>query len=393
MTMTYKKMKYLLFDSKRNRLKGVFSMYVKIIFMTVTILLSGQVFAQSTPTVTTKKKVTTPAAKSASTVSVTPAAEPTPIKESAAKPVETTPTAPTLTTTEQVLKYMKEKFTGSYHGEYYITRRLPFYEPIANESEKKVQDMMFLHNPTLVYKPTPNWQVLATAEFKYTDRPDYVLYPNTFFRSLFTLTRKNILTEKEDGLQLDAGIGRRQFNTGLAIAYKGNNRIFTTLSKSFGKTKSSLFLQYLNGDYKKATATTWDHAFEIIPSLTFQLTEKLTWLINDDIVINTPKFKTTERDYYMTHDMNIGFFTYQWDDKFSTYFQLKYMHLRYDFTKGYRTDLESIDYYMGASYSFTPKLSVTGEFGSQLFRASDNKDLFTENVKYPEFTVYLDYAL
>lgn len=352
-------------------------MYVKIIFMTVTILLSGQVFAQSGSTSTAKTKVTTPTAKASSTI---PATQVEPSKE---------PAAPTLTTTEQVLKYMKEKFSASYHGEYYISRRLPFYEPITNDEEKKIQDMMFLHSPTLIYKPTDNWQVLASAEFKYTDRPDYILYPNTFFRSLFTLTRKNILTEKINGVKLDAGIGRRQFNTGLAVASYGNNRIFTTLTKN----KGSLFLQYLHNDYKKSKATTWKHGVEIIPTYTFQLSEKLTWLINDDIVINTSKFDNNDRSYYITHDMNIGYFTYQWTDKFATYYQLKYLHLRYDFTKAYRSDLESIDYFMGASYSFTQKLTLAGEFGSQLFRASDNKNLFAENVKYPEFAFYLDYSL
>lgn len=355
---------------------GAFSMYIKIIFMTVTILISGQVFAQNTP-----------AAKKTATSNTTPSPEPK--KESISIPAEAKPAEPALTTAQKIVKYMKEKFSASYHGEYYITRRLPFYEPITDNEQKKIQDLLIMHNPTLIYKPSTNWQALATAEFKYSDKPNYVVYPNTFFRSLFTITRKNILTEESNGVKLDAGIGRRQFNTGLAVASYGNNRIFTTLTKG----KGSLFLQYLQNDYRKSSATTWKHGFEVIPTYSFQLSEKLTWLFNDDIVINTSKFDNNQRDYYITHDMNIGYFTYQWTDKFSTYYQLKYVHLRYDFTKDYRSDLESIDYYIGASYSFTPKLTLAGEFGSQLFRAGDGKNLFAENVKYPEFAFYLDFSL
>jgi hypothetical protein len=305
----------------------------------------------------------------------------------------TKPVEPNLTTSQQVINYMKEKFSVSYHGEYYVARRLPFFEEFTNEDEKKIQDLHIMHNPTIIYKPTDNWQVLATAEFKYTDRPNYVYYPNTFYRSLFTLTRKNIFTESANGFKLDAGIGRRQFNTGIAaISVYGNNRIFTTLSKTFNKNSGSLFLQYLQNDYKHPTPATWKHGVEIIPTFTFQLSERLTWLINDDMVINLPNDNNTARKYYVTHDMNLGYFSYQWNDKLSTYYQLKYLHLRYDFTKDYKSDLESIENYVGVSYSFTKKISLAAEVGSEVLRSGDDRFL-SQKIKYPELAFYLDVSI
>jgi len=312
-------------------------------------------------------------------VLVTPAAESKIAEQSAA---------------QQVIKYMKEKFSVLYHGEYYVQRRLPFFEDATTNDQKRIQDLHIMHNPTIVYKPTDNWQILSTAEFKYTDRPDYVFYPNTFYRSLFTLTRKNIFIEKEDGFTLDAGIGRRQFNTGIAaISVYGNNRIFTTISKKINKMSGSFFLQYLQNDYKHPSPSTWKHGIELIPSLTFQLTDKLSWLINDDMLINLPNENTTARKFYITHDMNVGYFNYQWNDKISTYYQLKYLHQRYDFTRDYRSDLESIENYVGLSYAFTGKVSLTAEVGSEVLRSGDNEKFLSKKIRYPELAFYLDAAL
>jgi hypothetical protein len=300
----------------------------------------------------------------------------------------------TLSTTGQVIRYLKEKFKASYHGEYYFARRLPFFEDVANDDQKRIQDLHILHNPTIIYNPNNKWQLLATAEFKYTDRPNYVLYPNTFYRSLFTLTRKNIFTEKENGFKLDAGIGRRQFNTGIAaIAVYGNDRAFATISKTFYKNSGSVFFQYIYNDYKHPSSTMWKHAMEILPTFTFQITEKFSWVINDDLVINLPNDEHTARKYYITHDFNIGYFAYQWNDKLATYYQLKYGHLRYDFTRDYRSDLDALDNYVGVSYSFNKNTSLTAELGSEVLRAGDNEKFISKKFKYPELTLYVDISL
>jgi len=314
-------------------------------------------------------------------------------EEASSKKAEVKKEATEVGNFQKTINYLKEKFSATYHGEFYFQRRLPFYDDAKTSEETRFQDLLIMHNPAIIYKPTADWQFLSTAEFKYTDRPNYIYFPNTFYRSLFTLTRKNIKTEKENGFQLDAGIGRRQFNTGLAIASYGNNRIFTTVSKTFGKHNGSIFLQYLNNDYKKTTSTTWRHGFEVIPTVNLQLTDKLSYLFNDDIVINLSKKDNNPRSYYIIHEMNLGYFSYQWNDKISTYYQLKYYHSRYDFTKDYRSDLDFFEHYAGVTYSFTKKFSLTGEIGSEIARASDGRSFFSKKVKYPEFALYVDASL
>jgi hypothetical protein len=367
-------------------------MYVKIILLTAIISLSNLLYAQSTNASKPgkNKKSTT----KSSSLNVLPPTVQTSAIETKKQSDEAAPLEqPALTTSQAIIKYMKEKFTASYHGEYYVARRLPFFQDATTKEEKRIQDVNMLHSPAVVYRPTSNWQALATAEFKYSDRDNYIFYPNKFYRSLFTLTRKNILTEKEDGFQLDAGIGRRQFNAGLAIASYGNNRIFTTLAKAFNTTKTSLFVQYLHNDYKHPTSTTWKHATEIYPTVTFQLTDKLTWLISDDIVINLPNADDTERDFYATHEVNIGYINYQWNDKIGIYYQLKYLHARYDFTRDYQSDLDSFENYVGMSYSFTPKISLAGEIGGEIARSSDQEKFLSKKIKYPELAFYLDISL
>lgn len=369
-------------------------MHAKIVLMTAAILLSGQVYAQSATTTAPKATTTKKKKSAAAATTQTPATTTAPVVETKAveaKPVEAVkPAEPTLTTAQEVLKYMKEKFSASYHGEYYFVRRDAMS---ANEADKDLQDLKIMHNPTIIYKPTKNWQVMATSEFKYADLDGDTSFPNKWFRALFTLTRKNILTEKENGVQLDAGIGRRQFNAGVtALSSYGNDRAFATVSKTFGKHNASLFTQYLFNDYKQHKATTWKHGIELIPTLNLQLTEKLSWLINDDMVFNIPKDDNTARDFSMSHEVNIGYINYQWNDKVGTYYQLKYYHSN-DFTKNFQTEDDYFEHYIGVAYAFTPKATLTAEVGSEIFHARDGKDGFSEKIKYPEFALYLDVSL
>ncbi|MDO9182484.1 MAG: hypothetical protein Q7U04_08745 [Bacteriovorax sp.] len=298
------------------------------------------------------------------------------------------------------IDYTKSHFSAMYHGEIYGVRRDVDSENLDNHI---IKDYKIMHNPTLIYKPMENLQVLATAEFKFSDQPKEnagVDYPNGFYRGLFTLTRKNILSEKENGIQLDAGIGRRQFNTGVAqqeggnfaLPSYGNNRVFTTLTKTLGKSSTSLMLQYLSNDYKKSSEKTWKNGLEVIPTVNIQITDKLSYLFNDDMVVNTPKFSNTDRNFSATHDMNLAVFTFQWSDKISTYYQLKYLHIE-NFTNAYQSKDDSFSHFAGVGYAFDPKNVVTFEVGSELAHARDGRDGFSKKVLYPELAVYLDFAI
>ncbi|MGZ3790226.1 MAG: hypothetical protein ACXVLQ_16965 [Bacteriovorax sp.] len=350
-------------------------MHAKILLAAV--ILSGQVYAQSTTTSTDATKPT-----------------------EAAKPFDLASAIAPLTVNElKTFQYMKEHFSATYHGEYYFVRHVSRDTiEAATDEDLKIKDFKLMHNPTLIYKPTQDWQILSTAEFKYSDQPDLVgpAYPNTFYRALFTITRKNILNEKDHGVQLDAGIGRRVFNAGVAGLPLGNDRVFTTLTKNYGKSNGSLFIQYLYNDVKKSTVTTWKHSLELIPSISLQLTNKLNYLFNDDIVINTPKYKNRQHDLSFSHEMNVGYVNYQWTDKINTYYQLKYYHTDlFDQPAAGQGHLNTdyFEHYVGVGYAFTPKITLTGEVGNEIFASSDGRDFFAKKAKYPEFAIYLDAAL
>ena len=292
-----------------------------------------------------------------------------------------------------VFGYMKSHFSASYHGEYYLTRK---NINSANDDDHDMQDLRVMHNPTIIYRPITNWKLLATSEFKYTDATAAGTYINRHFRSLVLLTRENVLTEKENGIKMDIGLGRRIFdrNHGKAASY-GNSRINTSLSKKFSDSLSTtLLVQYLGNDPVKRmiTAETWRHGLEIIPSFTYQISDKVTYFFNDDIIINTPWQNNTDEKIDISHEMNIGFVSYQWDDKNSSYFQLKYLHGT-NTTFADQGSADYFDYYIGHTHNFTPKLSVTGEFGSTFLALRDGRDGFAKAATYPELAFYLDYSL
>ena len=174
-------------------------MYAKILLMTA-VLLTGQVYAQTTPSTTPavvakKKKKTKPAQATAAAKNEvnSPAVAPVEgVKKEEGKKEEVKVVEPAGPAT--VIQYMKDHFAASYHGEYYLARR---DINSAKEDDHKIQDLNIMHQPTVIYKPSPNWQILATAEFKYTDIPGGADgYPNAYYRSLFTVTRKKVLEEK-----------------------------------------------------------------------------------------------------------------------------------------------------------------------------------------------------
>lgn len=285
--------------------------------------------------------------------------------------------------------YLKKTITLSYHGEYYFTR--PDVTSTVPD-DYMISDMRIMHNPTIIYKPIENWKLLATSEFKYTDALVKGTFPNRHFRSLVQLSRSNLISEKESGFGLSAALTRRIFDRVAAGANYGNSRASVTLSKTWAqKHSSSLMIQYLLNDPARKGPNTWKHGFNLLPTITFQLTDKISWLFNDDFIIYTPWDDSAAQDYMIAHDMNIGYITYAWDDKNSSYFQLKYIHG--DTFAQANDSSDTFDYYIGHSYSFTPKLTLTGEIGSNLYTSSDGKSFFSRNVSFPELAFYLDWSL
>ena len=419
-------------------------MYAKIFLMAATILLSGHVYAQdtanpdanaavdsaSTPATILKEKKKKAAALKAKKAAeakkkkaektkevaadqaTTPAKATTPVaevKKEEPKKEEAKKEEEPKTTLGKTKKYLKDHFTFSYHGEYYAVRRTDTYlgggsgaaggtsAAAGNIKDTHIQDVKVLHNPTIIYKPTPNWSFMATSEFKYTDatKDTSGTYYDDYYRSLFSVTRKNILEEKTSGVGLEAGIGRRDFNGGNHQPSKGNYRAFTTISKTFGKHSANIFLQYLYNDIAKSSAAQWKHSLEVNPTINLQLTEKLSYLFNDDIVINSPKFSKRQHDLSFSHEMNVGYLNYQWTDKINTYYQLKYYH-----TDGFDQPIDGshlnadyMEHYVGIGYAFTPKATVTFEIGNEIIRSGDHKDFFGDKAQYPELAMYWDFAL
>lgn len=292
------------------------------------------------------------------------------------------------------LDYLKSKFTLSYHGEYYFTR--PNAES-ENSEDHKISNIKIMHNPTIKYKPTQNVSLLLTSEFKYTDDPTK---PNGFinrhFRSLAIATLENVLTEKTDGLKLDLGVARRIMdrNHGAAFSY-GTSRVRANLAKKFGNVSTSMLMQYMNNDpvHAKITSNTWRQGLNLLPSVSFDITDNLNYLWNDDFFISTPWISNDNRNIDISHEMNLGFLTYKINDKNSTYFQLKYLHSSSNAFELSRNAQDEYEYYFGYTWNATDKLSMTPEFGGQFARSKDQRDFFSKKAKYPEFAFYLDYTL
>jgi hypothetical protein len=294
--------------------------------------------------------------------------------------------------------YVKNHFSFAYHGEFYGLRRDVNSESVADQ---KISDLKIMHNPTITYKMADNWQLSTTAEFKYSDLPDNAAdasFPNGFYRGLSTFTRKNVLSEKEHGIELDLGIARRQFNTGskqasgaYALSSYGNNRAIATLIKNFGKNNANLVAQFLNNDFKTNKKTTWKNSVELVPTLTLQLTDKISYMINDDMVINLAKDKSNVKQAAISHEMNFAYVNVQWTDKLGTYLQEKYVHVE-DFTNNFQSQKDSMIQFVGLSFSATPKAIVTFEVSQEVLKSADSRT-FSKGLSNPELALYLDYSI
>lgn len=299
----------------------------------------------------------------------------------------------------ETVKTWKDKLILSFHGEFGITRKDSTTDdnvmtnPNNNGEGKslgKLKDFTQFYNPAIGYKLTDSITFSSSWEFRYADHTGRPKFTNRFYRALFSLSKSNILTEKEYGFQLDAGIARRYFDRKAVPSTYGNDRINMTLTKNFDKNNVSLFLQYLTNDPKNASSNeTWRRGYEIIPTANLQLTDKLSLTITDDININTPwTAGKTINDVTISHEFNFAVFTYKVNDLVSSYLQLKYNYLQYGFYNP--GTFEDYEYYIGASYSVTPKITLTAEMGSSIFEAHDSKSGTSEKLKKPEFTLYVD---
>ncbi len=377
----------------------MFSKLTLSLAVTMSLLLANSAQAQTKQKADSKKAAATAQAKKADEAKAIADAEKKAAEEKAleAKRAEEAKAAADKAKVEDqagVFGYLKSHFSASYHGEYYFTRK----DALSDiEDDREIQDLKIMHNPTITYRPFVNWKLLATSEFKYTDATAKGSYINRHYRSLVLLTRENVLTEKDNGIKMDLSIGRRIFdrNHGKAISY-GNSRVNASLSKKFGdKLSTSMLVQYLANDPAKGKIDnkTWKHSLELIPSFTYQITDKISYFFNDDFIVNTAWHNDTEEDLSFSHEMNIGYVSYQWNDKNSSYFQFKYLHVEgNNFATTSAVD-DWFEYYIGHTHSFTPKFSLTGEFGSKIFGAKDGRDVFAKEIKYPELAIYLDYAL
>jgi hypothetical protein len=292
------------------------------------------------------------------------------------------------------LGYLKSHFSAAYHGEFYAVRK-DALSLVKEDTE--IQDFNQLHNPSIAYRPFKNWKLSVSSEFKYSDALVKGTYINRHYRSLVTLTQENVLTEKDNGVKLDLSLVRRIFdrNKGAAKSY-GNSRVNASLSKKFNdKLSTSFLVQYLANDPvpTQVAATTWKHSIELIPSFTFQITDKLSYFFNDDFIINTPWLVTDDYNLSISHEMNIGVLSFQSNDQNSTYLQVKYLHSEGAPYTDTTANSDSVEYYIGHTYSFTPKISATVEVGSELFAGKDGRSFFSKKLEYPEFALYLDMSL
>jgi hypothetical protein len=290
-----------------------------------------------------------------------------------------------ISTSKKVHDYIKDKIEFAYHGEYYF----------LHDADNKLSDFNHLHLPMLAYKFAPDWKFNASAEFKYTDN-EAEAYPNRYFRSLYTVTKENILTEKVHGVKMNLGIGRRVMDRKSAPNGYGNNRVFANFSRAIpggiGKNNASLLTQYLYNDPKNILAGTWRHAVELLPTINLQLTEKLLLTLQDDINFYTSHLDSNPRTTQLTHEA-YSTLTYQHNDKLSSFLQFEWVHAD-SFAAPKKPgpyESDTLQYYIGIGYNITPKFTLTPQLGNEIFASSDGKVL-SDKFKYIDFTLLLDFA-
>jgi hypothetical protein len=288
---------------------------------------------------------------------------------------------------QEALKYVKEKFEFAYHGEYYF----------VHDADNKLKDFRHMQMPILTYKPLVNWKLTALAEFKYADSEAGVAlgYPNRFFRSLYNLTRENVLVEKDNGVKMDLGIGRRVYDRKTFANTFGNSRLFANFAKALpggmGKNTSTLLVQYFYNDPKNVTATSFRHGLELLPTISLQLSPKFTFGFQDDINFQNSWLSNNPRSIAVTHEA-YSTLTYNHNDFVSPFFQFKYVHddsFAAPKKPGTPVTSDTISYALGAGLTLTKKITLTVEATSDIFASSDNYTL-ADKFKYIDFDMALD---
>jgi len=269
----------------------------------------------------------------------------------------------------------------AYHGEFYFEH---------NDTNHELEQFSWMHNPTLGYKLTKNLKLTTTYEFKYADYEKAGFTYNRIYRALLSLGYSNLLNEKDHGIQLDVGLGRRYFDHKSVPSTYGNSRVNATVTKNWGDNNASVFFQYLLNDPKTIKNTTWKHGIEITPSINLQLTKNLSYTLIDDININSYWYKNNPHDWTVSHEFNFAVFTYRFSDLVSSYLQLKYNHTE-DGTNEAWENNDDFDYYVGATFNVYKNTTLTAEIGREVFIGHDGKTI-QENFKYPNFALYLDWA-
>lgn len=270
----------------------------------------------------------------------------------------------------------------SYHGEYYILR---------DSTLNSLTDTRTMHSPTVSYKLPMDMKVTLSSEFKYSKSAS-AAWPNRLYRALLSFSKSNILTEKEFGFKVDAGVARRYFDiqsqNNAAIRTYGNNRVNVTISKTFGENNASLFAQILQNDTKVDNIDNWEYALELIPTINLQLTSDLSFTFTDDININTAENSGVKNSVKMSHEASFAVLTYKLNDLYSVYLQPKWNH-----DGDFQTDSTSdnLESYLGLTHTLSPKASATAELGWTLMESHDGK-FFSDKKKYPELAFYLDVA-
>lgn len=353
-------------------------MRVKILLTAATILLSTQVHAQSAavPVVKTTKKekkknkntAAVPAVTAAPTVVTAPAVE---VKKEEVKPEAVAPS------------YLKEKLKLSFHAEIGLS-----HEEIKQTTPK-------LDNITQFYVPTIGWNfrkdisISTSNEFKYASTDGTADFPNGFYRGLVTLTKSDILTEKENGIKLNLGVARRYNNPRAIPTTYGNSRLIATVSKTFRNANFNMQSLYLYNDPKTISAKTSKHIFEFIPDVTFKLTDKLSFEFYNDINIITAWQSGTAHNAKLV-DESYGVLTYEFNDKYNAHAQYHYLHNE-DYTEESYARTDTLGYAIGAGMTVAKNTNLMLEMGSDFLASNDNKT-FADTWKRPDFTLYFDWA-
>jgi len=106
---------------------------------------------------------------------------------------------------------------------------------------------------------------------------------------------------------------------------------------------------------------------------------------------NTPYDSThLDKKSTFTHEMNLAYFNYQWNDKINTYYQFKYYHLE---SYSFGSEDDYFEHYAGIGYAVSPKAAFTLEVGTEVFHASDKRDVFVKKAAYPDIALYVDLSL